>query len=66
MNALERYVGTFVILKVDVPADKRGEVIPSGTRLVVTKLVGEQHFDLEFPGGRRAASQVHFSKLKTG
>lgn len=60
---LNRYVGKNVVTKVEVPSDRRGVTLPAGTPLLVLELVGTQHFNLIFPGGRRAANQVHFSKL---
>lgn len=63
---LERYVGTSVITKVAIPSDRRGETIPAGTHLLVSEMVGTQHFNLEWFNGKRAANQVHYKKLKTG
>ena len=63
---LERYIGTKVILKEDVPSDKRGMFIGAGTTLLVLSMAGTQHFNLGWDVSRRAASQVHYSKLKTG
>lgn len=61
---LERYVGKYVTTKVAIPSDRRGETIPTGTtNLFVLEMVSEEHFNLTWPGGRRAANQVHFSKL---
>lgn len=64
---LERYVGESVTTKVPIPSDRRGETIPAGTsNLLVLEMVGEEHFNLVWPGGKRAANQVHVSKLMTG
>lgn len=70
-SPMERYVGTTVITKVDIPSDRRGFSIPAGTRLVLSKLVGTKHCNLQFPTkacrpGGRAANQVPLSKLMTG
>jgi hypothetical protein len=62
---LESYVGRRVILKESVPADRRGRTIPPGAMLVVSQLVGTQHFNLNWPDGKRAANQVHYTNLKT-
>ena len=64
-EGLERYVGTYVTTKVPIPADRRGFEITAGTCLFVRKIVGAQHFHLDWPTGRRAANQVHYSKLCT-
>lgn len=63
--SFERYIGKYVVTKVELPSDRRGEKIPAGTTLVVLEAVGEQHVNLDWPGGRRAANQVHYSKLMT-
>ena len=63
MTGLERYVGKYVTTKIDIPSDRRGEKIPAGTSLLILEMVGTQHFNLVWPGGRRAASQVHYSEL---
>ncbi len=63
---LERFVGEWVVTKVPIPSDRRGETIPAGTRLRVLVLVGTQHFHLAWPEGNRAANQVHYDKLMTG
>ena len=60
---LKRYVGTYVTTRVDIPSDRRGETIPANTTLFVSEVVGTQHFHLTWPGGRRAANQVHYTKL---
>jgi len=60
------YIGATVITKVAIPSDKRGEVIPPGTRLVVLEECGEMYFNLVWSEGKRAASQVHHSKLEAG
>ncbi len=60
---LNRYVGEYVCLKVRVPADKRGTWLEAGTNNLLVIAVHDQHMDLVFPGGRRAASQVHYKKL---
>ena len=62
---LEKYVFTYTVTKVPVPSDRRGEMIPAYTDLFVRGMVGDQHFNLHWCGlgGRRAASQVHYSKL---
>jgi hypothetical protein len=65
-NSLEKYVGTYVITKEPIPSDRRGESIPEGTTLLVRRMIGDQHFDLEWLDGKLAANQVHFTKLKTG
>ena len=62
---LERFVGHYVSTKERLPSDRRGETIPMGTSLFVLEMVGDQHFNLSWPGGRRAANQVHYSKLMT-
>ncbi len=63
-KGLERYVGSYVTTKVAIPSDRRGERIPAGTsNLLIESLNGTQHFNLVYPGGRRAANQVHYSKL---
>ena len=63
---LEQYVGKWVITIQEIPADKRGHIIPIGTQLQVEALVGGQHFHLAYGDGSRAANQVHYSKVKTG
>ncbi len=66
MNGLERFVGGFLVTKVDIPSDHRGKTIPANTTLFVRKLVGEQYFHLDWPGtGKIAASQVHYTKFYT-
>ena len=62
---LERYVGTHVDTKVQIWSDRRGERIPAHTTLFVKEVVGEQHFNLTWPGlgGKRAANQIHYTKL---
>lgn len=62
---LERFVGEYVTTKQSIPSDRRGETIPPGTDLLALEMVGEQHFNLVWPGGRRAANQVHYAKLMT-
>lgn len=62
---LERFVGKYVRTKAPIPSDRRGEIIPTGTSLLVLGMVGKQHFNLAWPGGRRAANQIHYSKLMT-
>ena len=63
---LERYVGTYVTTKVAIPSDRRGGgSIPAGTDLFVLEIVGTEHFNLVWSTGGRAASQVHYTKLKT-
>lgn len=64
--SLARYLGTLVVLKEDVPADKRGKFVRKGTVLRAVKLVGKEHFNLNWCEGGIAASQVHYTKLKTG
>ena len=61
---LINYLGTTVTLKEDVPGNKRGTWVKKNTKLVPVTLHG-YYFDLEWPGGGRAANQVHFSKLRT-
>lgn len=63
--SLESYVGEYVTTKEQISSDKRGESIPPGTSLLVLEMVGDQHFNLVWPGGRRAANQIHYSKLMT-
>lgn len=63
--SLQHYVGRRVLTKESIPADRRGRWIPVGAMLFVSRLVGEQHFDLNWPDGKLAAKQVHYSKLKT-
>ncbi len=63
---LEEFVGKCVITKISIPSDKRGIDIPPHTNLIVLEMVGDQHFNLVWPNGRRAANQVHYSKLLTG
>ena len=63
--SLKRFVWEYVTTKEPIPSDKRGRTIPAGTTLLVTEMVGDQHFNLAWSGGRRAASQVHYSKLRT-
>jgi len=63
--SLRHYVGRRVIVKESFPADKRGRSIPVGAMLFVSRMVGTQHFDLNWPDGKLAARQVHFSKLQT-
>ena len=62
---LKRYVGTHVGTKVQIPSDRRGEMIPACTTLFVKEIVGDQHFNLTWPGlgGKRAATQIHYTKL---
>ncbi len=62
-QGLERFVGTYVSTKVSIPSDRRGERIPAFTSLFVREMVGDQHFNLHWPGGRRAANQIHYTKL---
>ena len=63
---LQHYVGTFVVHKEPIPADKRFTNIPRGTRLLVTDTEGP-YLWLAWPDGKRASRDgVHFSKLKTG
>lgn len=67
MMGFERFVGTHVVTKVEILSDRRGVWIPAGTTLFVHEMVGDQHFNLNWVGtNRRAASQVHYSKLMTG
>lgn len=63
--SLKRFVGKRVTTKVLLPADERGRTIPAGTDLLVLELVGDQHVNLVWPDGRRAANQVHYTKLMT-
>ena len=63
---LERFVGKTVITKEPIPSERHGETIPGGTTLLVEGMVGDQYFNLVWPGGYRAANQVHYSKLMTG
>lgn len=66
MSGLERFIGGFLVTKVAIPSDRRGETIPANTTLFVRGLVGEQHFHLVWPGtGETAASQMHYSKFYT-
>ena len=61
---LARYVSTMVRTKTDLPSDRRGVRIPPNTVLFVSGMAGSVHFNLDWPGSkRRAASQIHFSKL---
>ncbi|KKN29876.1 hypothetical protein LCGC14_0839540 [marine sediment metagenome] len=60
---LERFVGKYVVTKEPLPSDRRGETIPWNTTLFVLEMVGDEHFNLCWPGGLRAANQVHYSKL---
>jgi hypothetical protein len=64
-GGLGRYVGRMVRTTEHIPSDKRGHTIPAGTLLVVRKVVGEQHLDLDWPDGTLAATQVHYGKLAT-
>ena len=65
-HPLKHHVGIAVITKEDIPSDRRGMTIPAGTSLIVESIVGTQHCHLNFGDGKRAANQVHFSKLMTG
>jgi hypothetical protein len=66
-QGLERFVGTYAGTRVQIPSDRRGEMIPAYTTLFVKEIVGDQHFNLGWPGvaGRagRAANQIHHTKL---
>jgi hypothetical protein len=65
-GSLERYVGTFVIVKCAIPSDKRGQWIRPGERLLVEAVYGN-HFTLVWPDTKRvAATQVYLKNLKTG
>jgi len=66
VDGLQRFVGQRVTTKVRIPSDRRGEWIPQGTDLVVLEMVGDQHFNLVWSDGKRAANQVHYKKLLTG
>lgn len=61
---LEAWVGRPVITEVPIPADHRGRQIAAGVILLAEKRVGPQHFHLAFTDGRRAANQIHYSKLR--
>ena len=64
--SFERFVGNFVVTKVELPSDKRGIKIPAHTTLFISELVGTEHFNLNWPGtNKRAANQVHYTKLYT-
>ncbi len=65
IEGLERYVGRYVTTKVSIPSDRRGETIPAGVSLLVLEMVGKEHFNLVYPGGGRAANQIHYKKLIT-
>jgi hypothetical protein len=62
---LGKYVGTYVVTRERIPSDRRGEMIPALTDLFVRGMVGDQHFNLHWPGlgGKRAANQIHYTKL---
>ena len=65
-QGLKRFVGTHVGTKVPVPSEwPGGEMIPAYTTLFVREMVGDQHFNLTWPGlgGKRAANQIHHTKL---
>ena len=64
-NDFTHYLDKMVVTKEKIPADKRGHYVPAGSLLYVYKVYG-QHMDLAWPEGGRAATQVHYSKLKTG
>jgi hypothetical protein len=63
---LERFVGKLVKTKESIPSDRRGAMISAGVTLFVQEMVGNQHFNLAWLNGKRAANQIHYSKLVTG
>lgn len=63
MNEQPWYVGEYVTTKVNIPSDERGREIKAGTsNLLVLRAYGS-FVDLVWPGGKRAASQIHIDKL---
>jgi hypothetical protein len=65
LKRIEPVVGLRVICKEDLFSDHRGRVIPAGTdNLIISEIFG-QHVHLQWPDGKRAANNVHISKLYT-
>lgn len=61
---LEQYIGTFVITKEPLPNNHRGQgMIPIDTVLLIQEMVGNQHFNLVWTNGKRAANQIHYKKV---